>query len=50
VTEVGEGEMWLATRVFAVPGESVKSGWLKEWEKSQTKWDTVEQMKQDLGI
>jgi hypothetical protein len=49
-TEVGEGEVWLATRVFAIPGERVKSGWLKEWEKSQAKWDTVDQMKRELGI
>lgn len=44
------GEKWLATRVFAIPGESVTKGWLKEWESSQKGWDSIEEMKKELGI
>jgi len=44
------GEKWLATRIFAVPGDSVTKGWLKEWEASQKGWDSVDEMKKELGI
>jgi len=44
------GEKWLATRVFAIPGDSVSKGWLKEWEASEKGWDSVDEMKKELGI
>lgn len=51
VTEVSaKGEVWLATRVFALPAESVKDGWLKEWESSGKGYSSVDQLKKDLGL
>ena len=44
------GEKWLATRVFAIPADSVTRGWLKEWEAGQKGWDSVDEMKKELGI
>jgi hypothetical protein len=44
------GGKWLATRVFAVPGDSISKGWLKEWEASQKGWDSIDEMKKELGI
>lgn len=44
------GEKWLATRIFAIPGDSVKHGWLETWEESQKGWDSIEEMKEELGI
>lgn len=49
VSEV-TGEVWLATRVFALPAESVKDGWLKEWENSGKGYSSVDQLKKDLGL
>ena len=44
------GEKWLATRVFAIPADSVKQGWLKAWESCQKGWDSIDEMKKELGI
>jgi len=44
------GEEWLATRIFAIPGDSVTKGWLREWEASQKGWNSVDEMKIELGI
>lgn len=49
VSEVN-GEVWLATRVFALPAESVKEGWLKEWQTCGERYNSVEQLKKDLGL
>lgn len=49
VSEV-KGEKWLATRVFAIPANSVLKGWMKEWESSQKGWNSIEEMKRELGI
>lgn len=49
VSEV-QGEKWLATRVFAIPVDSVEQGWLKEWESSQKGWASIAEMKKELGI
>ena len=49
VSEV-KGEKWLATRVFAIPSDSVQKGWLKDWESSQKGWDSVDEMRKDLDI
>lgn len=49
VSEV-KGEVWLATRIFALPAESVKEGWLKEWETCGEKFDSVEELKKDLRL
>jgi hypothetical protein len=44
------GEKWLATRVFAIPADSISKGWLKEWEASQKGWESIDEMKKELGI
>jgi hypothetical protein len=49
VSEV-KGETWLATRVFAIPSDHVGKGWLKGWESSQKGWDSIDEMRRDLGI
>lgn len=49
VTEV-KGEMWLATRVFALPEGSVKAGWLEEWERCGKRYDGIDELKHDLGL
>jgi hypothetical protein len=49
VSEV-TGETWLATRVFAIPAENVRKGWLEDWQSSQKGWASIEQMKNELGI
>jgi hypothetical protein len=45
-----EGEKWLATRVFAIPADSVKKGWLRDWQASQKGWSSIEEMRKELGI
>jgi hypothetical protein len=45
-----QGEKWLATRVFAIPADSISKGWLKEWEASQKGWESIDEMKKELGI
>jgi hypothetical protein len=49
VSEV-KGEKWLATRVYAIPGDSVKEGWLKDWETAQKGWASIDDMRKELGI
>lgn len=49
VSEV-KGEVWLATRVFALPAESVEDGWLQDWQDSKIKYTSVEELKKDLGL
>jgi hypothetical protein len=49
VSEV-KGEKWLATRVFAIPANSVVEGWMKQWESSQKGWNSIEGMRRELGI
>lgn len=49
VSEV-KGEVWLATRVFALPAESAKRGWLKDWEAAQQRYSSVDELKKDLGL
>jgi hypothetical protein len=49
VSEVS-GEKWLATRIFAIPADSVTKGWLKEWEATQKGWDSIDEMQKELGI
>jgi hypothetical protein len=44
------GEKWLANRIFAIPADSVTKGWLKEWEASQKGWDSIDELKKELGI
>jgi hypothetical protein len=45
-----DGEKWLATRVFAIPADSISKGWLKEWEATQKGWDSIDEMQKELGI
>lgn len=49
VSEV-KGEEWLATRVFALPAESAQKGWLKDWQASQKRYNSIEELKKELGL